>query len=123
MLTDTDIQSLAEKLAAKEPRLRIAFNEANDNRGAEPEAQHFLKLDEKRLGRDFRLYGFMADKVEGPSATIVRLFEEVVLPLQKTSPEAYAEGWTWLKDQGPTFKNNQDAWEELLNGDDFRPKI
>lgn len=113
------IETLAAKLAEKDSKLRIAFNEADKTTAAEPEAQRFLKLNESRLGRDFKVYDFMA-KVAGEQDTTVTLLEELVLPLQRTAPEAYAAGLSYLREQSSVFGPQKDAWEAMI--DDFMPK-
>ena len=51
---------LANSLAAASPLvLRMAHNEDNVTTAVAMDAAHFLKLNEKRLGRDIELYGFM----------------------------------------------------------------
>ena len=112
------IQALADAMVAKDSKLRIAFNEANDTKAHEPEAQHFLKAHETRLGRDFKLYAFMA-KVEGEEDLTVMLLEELVLPLETLAPEAYKAGLSYLREQGSVFGDKQSAWEDMI--DSFQP--
>lgn len=122
MLTDDDLTTLAEKLVAQNVRIRLAFNEADDSTAPEPQAHYFLKIGDRRLGRDLKMYTFMAE-VEGEPGTLTRIFQEVLLPLQQSAPSAYAEGWAWMKDKGDAFGEHQSAWEDLLNDDTFRPRF
>ena len=46
-------------------RLRIALHEEDQSEDFQPEAQRFLKFDDKRLGRDIELYGFLGDQLMG----------------------------------------------------------
>jgi len=52
-------------IAASDGRLRIAFNEEDQTEEFREEAQRFIKLDGKRLGRDIELYGFMGADIMG----------------------------------------------------------
>jgi hypothetical protein len=69
-------------------RVRLAFQEDCESWDHIASAAHFLKLDERRLGRDIELYGFMG-KVDGKPAALTYFVEEVVLPLRPI-PEPYA---------------------------------
>ena len=108
------VKTLAEKMVAKDSRLRIAFNEQNQTKEHEPGAQEFLKVREVRLGRDFKLYGLMS-MLKGEAIATTDLLAEMVLPLRSVSPEAYFEGLSYLKDQGPVFGDNQTEWEDMLD--------
>jgi hypothetical protein len=68
-------------------RVRLAFQEDCESRDHIASAAHFLKLDERRLGRDIEIYGFMA-KVQGNQGALVEFVEEVVLPLRQI-PDTY----------------------------------
>lgn len=109
------VKSLAERMASKDKSLRIAFNEADASRAPEPEAQEFLKLNESRLGRDFKLYAFMG-KVSSDQSAMVSVLEEVVLPLQASAPAAYAEGLKFMEEQAPMFGPQANDWKKLVQG-------
>lgn len=109
------VNSLAARLIGKAPgHLRVAFNEDDNSQAPQPECAHFLKLDERRLGRDFELYNFMA-KAAGEQAVVVMLLEELVLPLQNALLEAFAEGIVFCREQGPVFRHKQGDWADLLD--------
>ena len=112
------IQALADAMVAQSPYLRIAFNEADTTAAPEPEAQHFLKVNDSRLGRDFKLYAIMA-QVSGEQDATIRLLEELVLPLKQTAPAAYVAGLSYLREQGSVFGKNKNAWEDMV--DSFKP--
>ena len=65
------VQALADTMVAKGPNLRIAFKEADRTTAPDPEAQHFLKVNETRLGRDFKLYAFLARIAGERDATVL----------------------------------------------------
>ena len=66
---------------ASNGRIRVAHNELENSKDREIGAAHFLKLDEKRLGRDLELYGFMGE-IEGQKGVMIRLLEELCLPIK-----------------------------------------
>lgn len=107
------VQELAEVMVKQSSNLRIAFNEADATTSQDLEAQHFLKLDENRLGRDFKLYAFMA-QVTGEDGVIIRLLEELVLPLENQSPQAYLAGLSYLQEQGDVFGEDKQAWKTMI---------
>lgn len=99
--------------------LRIAFNEADSTRDKELEAQEFLKVNESRLGRDFKLYAFMA-RVGSKQDTTIHLLGELVLPLKSQAPQAYVAGLDYLAGQASIFGNDSQEWVALVNS--FKPK-
>lgn len=112
-----ELFDLATALAAASPEvLRVACNEEDKTTAAARDAAHFFKLNEQRLGRDLELYGFMGEKLEGWESTLVRFLEEVVLPLKKVAPAAYAVACEKLKEMGKKVYSAdlQPQWEELL---------
>lgn len=108
-------KDLAERMMAKDSKLRIAFHEADKSSAQEPEADEFLKVNGSRLGRDFKLYSLMA-KVGDAQAATVSMLEEMVLPLQKFSPAAFAEGLAFMEEQAPVFGENAGEWKKIVAG-------
>jgi hypothetical protein len=106
-------------MVASGPNLRIAFKEADRTTAPDPEAQHFLKVNGTRLGRDFKIYAFMS-RIAGEQDATVLLLKELVLPLRKTAPEACEAGLSYLREQGSVFGENQGEWESII--DSFKPK-
>jgi hypothetical protein len=98
----TNLFTLAAKLTAAEPRLRLANNEADKSADKDSEAAHCLKLDESRIGRDLELYNFMA-LIQGEAVILADVFQEVVLPLKGNAPSAFSAGVAFLKDQKDVF--------------------
>lgn len=108
------IFELAECLSQNsEGKIRIAFNEENDNNTYEKEAAHFLKCNEKRLGRDLELYMFMAE-VSSEQDVLVRLLEEVVLQI-KDVPTAYKAAIEIVRDWGLEIypENLHENWVDI----------
>ena len=57
-----EIRGVCIQMARVMPlRLRVVKGEQDTSTEPQPEAQEFLKFDEQRVGRDFKLYGFMAE--------------------------------------------------------------
>jgi hypothetical protein len=97
-------------------RLRLAHNEYDKSRKIAKDAAHFLKLDEKRLGRDIELYGFMGAEIMGWQEALVLFLEEVVLPLKNTVPSAYNKASESLIEIGKRVYSTEllAKWEELF---------
>ena len=115
------IEALAEELVNySSGNLRFAEGEANDSLSPEPEAHRFLKLNERRLGRDFKLYAFMA-KVQGEQATLCDLLNELVIPLNE--PLAKDAGLMWLRDRAEMFGEKAGEWQGLIDDLRGRPDI
>ena len=98
-----------------EGRLRIAFKEADNSKKEEPEAAHFLKIDEQRLGRDLELYDLLT-LVGGPEQSLAD-FVNVVLVLKEKLPKSYEVGSQMLKDLGLKVYpvDLQKNWLEIFN--------
>lgn len=92
-------------------RLRLAFNEENATAAYQPEAAHFLKLDDHRLGRDFELYTFMAT-VQGEKATLGDVLTEVILPLKRTIPLSYTAGIEQMRVLGRHYLQPMMWWRK-----------
>lgn len=108
--------AIAQAIAAADPaRLRLAVHECDDTTLPEPEAATFLKVNEKRLGRDIELYGKLMAKVAGVQEIAVMFLEEIVLPLQVTTPAGYRVGLEQLRTLD-FFEENQAAWVEMIDG-------
>jgi hypothetical protein len=72
-------------------KVRVALNEEDDSTEAQPEAAHFLKVEDKRLGRDIEIYGFMGEVAGGASA-VASFLEEVAIPLKGVlEPDAHSQ--------------------------------
>lgn len=68
---------VAEQLvAASDSHLRIAKNEADTTTEPDPEAQEHLKRDGVRIGRDLKLYAFIAE-VDNPGIALLAFTREV----------------------------------------------
>lgn len=97
-------------------RLRVAHNERNTNRKKDKEAARFIKLDERRLGRDIDIYIFMGNKAMGWEQTLPTFLMEVILPLKKTLPESYTKSSEALREFGTTVYSGDilQLWQELF---------
>jgi len=82
MVTDRYLDEFIKLVSALSPRLRIAYQEVSDSMEKDREATHYFKLDETRLGRDFKVYDFLGESIGWPS-TLVFIVEEIVTPLQE----------------------------------------
>lgn len=112
-----ELLDLADAMVATSPEvLRVAHNEEDATTEPAEDAAHFLKANERRLGRDLELYGFMGDGPVGWQSTLSFFLEEVVLPLRSSAPAAYSVACSKLKDLGrevyPT--DIQAEWEAIL---------
>lgn len=95
--------------------LRVARNEEDDTEDSQPEAQEFLKFNGRRLGRDFRMYAFMA-KIAGPGQALAD-FAPVMMVIEKNVPAAFhvvREDVIGLRDLvAPKFQDEWSAiWDE-----------
>lgn len=107
------LNNIATILVLTDPqKLRIAKNEQNETTAPCADAATFLKLNEKRLGRDLELYAFMS-KLESVDYIMVQFLEEVVLPLKDPSPKAFTAGIAQLRKH--KMENREVGWTELLD--------
>ncbi len=107
------LTSWCKKVAELDPgMIRIAKGEADDSTEACPEANEFLKLDEKRAGRDLKLYRFMA-KMGGVGCALAD-FAAVVMAVKAKAPGAYRQalgmviGWAGLLEE-----DDRESWAEI----------
>ncbi len=68
-------------------RFRVVEKEQDETNESCEDAHLFLKLDGKRHGRDFKLYGFMS-KLEGVGAALAD-FAEVLTVVKCKTPEVF----------------------------------
>lgn len=106
------VLALAQSLCESDPQLRLVKNEEDDSDKQQLEAATFLKLNGKRLGRDLELYGFMIRI--GAAETAAQLLEEIVLPIKRVAPKAFAAGMAQLR-TFDVFEEKQAGWLELLD--------
>ena len=97
VLNEKNIRSLFETLAEVEPRLKVVQSEEWDSPKPDPDAETFLKLDDRRWGRDLELYASVIELI-GPRGVAATLLEEIILPLKAISPEAYTRGIEVIRD-------------------------
>lgn len=118
-MPDNDFRRSLMKIAtdiaeASSGKFRLARNEADDLRTPDKEAAHFLKMDERRYGRDIELYGLMELAV-GEGGALLQFAEEIVLPLKQLAPGPYAVAVEALKSMGRTiFPAQADEWNALF---------
>jgi len=103
-------------VAASGSRLSVARNEADDTVEPEPEAATFLKLDGSRLGRDLEVYAFMATIHGSWEPVLPDMAEELVLPLRRECPGAYAAAVDALLGMGRAVygADRQEAWADIF---------
>lgn len=94
-------------------KIRIAFNEEDDSMQKNVEAAHFLKVKEKRLGRDLELYAFMAEisPEQAPAD-----FIDVVIAIKNDYPESYQKASVLLKKLGEKVYEGKilEEWNTLF---------
>lgn len=112
ILNEKGIRTLFDGLAAAEPRLTVVQREQPDTSGPDPDAETFLKLDGRRWGRDLELYASVVDMI-GPVGVAATLLEEIILPLKKVSPKAFAKGIEIVRDYD--VGEDPEAWQETLD--------
>lgn len=78
-------------------KVRLAFNESDDSKKEEKEAANFLKLNEKRIGRDMEVYDIMA--LVAPEQALVD-FLELLFSIKKECPQSYEKASAQLKELG-----------------------
>lgn len=69
-------------------RLRLAQNEEDESEKTSLNASHFLKLDEKRLGKDIEMYIFLGHRDSWHEA-LNQFIIDIILPLAEILPESY----------------------------------
>lgn len=96
--------------------LRMAYNEEDESKDHVADAAHFLKLDEKRLGRDIELYGFMGDGPFGWEETLAMFLEEILLRLRNRCPESYEKAGDMLRTLGESVYSAEyiKLWRDLF---------
>ena len=100
-LSRQTLLDLAQAIVAVAPdTLRLACNEDDASSRFDAEAAHFIKVHERRLGRDIELYYLMSVGPARWEGSLAMFFEEVVLPLKHTAPTGYRVACDELKKLG-----------------------
>ena len=96
-------------------RLRLAFNEEDETTELCSEASHFLKFDEKRLGRDIELYGFMSE-FAGQMSILASFLMEIILPLRADLFDSYKEASDQVRILGESICTPDilESWRQLF---------
>ena len=81
-------------------RLRLAFNEEDETDEFVGNAARFFKFDEKRLGRDIELYGFMGDDLIGWEEVLFMFLMETIFPIKNELPDSYNKASEALRTLG-----------------------
>ena len=94
-------------------KIIMALNEEDNTNETNKEAAHFLKYNNKRLGRDLELYAFM-NEIMGTPMLLVHLLEEIIFPIKK-------ENWSqtssdYLKEWGAEVNKTEkrEDWTNLF---------
>lgn len=82
-----ELLAIAAQLAAHSTRITLVRHEQDTTADPEPEAQEFIKIDGQRVGRDIRLYAFMAE-IGGPGVGLAD-FGELLLACRLVDPPAF----------------------------------
>lgn len=77
-------------------KMRIALNENDISKALDEEAQKFLKVNEKRLGRDFKAYDLMAS-TSNNAAAFSFVLKEIVLPLKYQHTPCYKKALDYME--------------------------
>lgn len=107
---------------ASEGRLRIATHEEDDSTTTTPNSGIFLKLDGKRLGRDFEIYALMGkvgealSEANGWRDVLVMFLNEVLIPVRKKLPGSYAVAGKRLQTLGASVYKGEllQDWNALF---------
>lgn len=97
--SETFILIAEEAALHSKGKLRIAFHEEDATTEVQPEAAHFLKINEERLGRDLELYGAIMARMS-PERALISFLEEIILPMKTEVPESYSKAGALLKKLG-----------------------
>jgi hypothetical protein len=95
-------------------RLRVAFQEEDESEAKAVDANRFLKLDGRRVGRDIKTYAFMA-KLGNWETTLCDVFAEIFMPLQTEGLASYPEALKMLQELGhEVYEPEKHAeWDQL----------
>ena len=97
-------------------RIVLFFNEEDDSKSHNPDAGHFLKLDNNRFGRDIETYGLMT-KMIGWDGTLVYILIEIIMPLRGLGLEqSYQMAAEKLKHLGyeKLTQDQIDTWNKIF---------
>lgn len=108
-LVVSEIRKICQRFQELAPeRLRIVRGEEDESTDPATDAADFLKLDGKRISRDFQLYGLMA-RIGGVQDALSD-FSYVFCILKKQTPRAY-------EDVKPHIQDWDKHFEEKLRAD------
>jgi hypothetical protein len=97
-ISSDDFMAIAKVMAEKSNgKIRIAHNEKDDSTDKEPEAAHFIKLNEKRISRDIELYRLMISVSEHQALAD---FIDPILAIKIDCPESFQEAASMLQELG-----------------------
>lgn len=109
---DLVVKDFCVNLSEKYPNhFRVAFNEKDDSKDFDAEANEFLKMDEFRLGRDFKVYGFM-QQIESSQMAIAD-FAHVLMEIKYVYPDIFNS----VKERVDDWKNffDENMQEDWIN--------
>lgn len=112
-----DLMAITKSLAEMTDRLELVCQEEDDSKDFAEDANYFLKLDGKRLGRDIKLYEFFGNEIMGWERGLVFFLEEVILPLQPQGlTNCYKMGIEALDKLGQQVYTGKKLkeWDDLL---------
>jgi len=94
-------------------RVTMSFNEEDETTKVDKGAAHFLKYNNKRLGRDLELYDFMND-IMGTPMLLAYLLEEIILPIR--GKDWSIKSSDYLKEWGfeANKPENREKWISLF---------
>lgn len=81
------LQALVLTIIEGYDHCKVVVNEEDSDNGHQPEAAEFLKVNGRRVGRDFRLYSMVA--MMAPGQMLAQVGEEILIPLQRECPDGF----------------------------------
>ena len=111
-----EIRALCIQMCRADPsRLRVVKNEEDETTDSQPEAHEFLKIDEKRCGRDFKLYGLMAGISDNVGHALAD-FTDVIMAVKNLIPSAFETVRTTVEKWDRFFDERMRVgWRDLWN--------
>lgn len=103
------VKSLANSMMAKESKLQIAFNENAVDRNK----NEYLEFGGKRLGPDFDDYARLAAN-EGTETAALAVLTNMVLPLKRTAPQAFAAGLAFIEERAGEVSNRPEVVTSVI---------
>lgn len=106
-----EFRGVCIEMARHSHRLKVVKGEQDDSTDPCPGAFEFLKLDEKRVGRDFRVYDILAQC--GGAHEAIMDFSDVLAHVNDNVPEAFASVREKVQSWSKHIDRHGDAWKTI----------